>query len=163
MECGGLASPANGEVATSTTTFGSTATYSCNNGYILSGSATRNCQADAMWSSTEPTCTRKYAMIVYSTPCIRALIALPNSFFSVAVNCGGLVSPANGQVTASTTTLDSTATYSCNNGYTLSGSATRNCQADATWSSTEPTCTRKYAISIPHQSTVLHCLIHSSL
>ncbi len=37
------------------TTFGETATYSCNNGYILSGSAEIICQADANWDA-EPEC-----------------------------------------------------------------------------------------------------------
>jgi len=79
----------------------------------------------------------------YSISCRQGV--LPFILYA-AVDCGGLPNPANGQVTTSTTTFDSNATYSCNNGYTLSGSTTRNCLADATWSGTEPTCSRKYVI-----------------
>ena len=83
---------------------------------------------------------------IWSIPYWKSTVhtALHDSFLSVAVDCGGLPSPANGQVATSITTLGSTATYSCNNGYTLSGSAMRNCLTDATWSGTEPTCSRKY-------------------
>ncbi len=42
------------------TTFGSTATYTCTEGYTLTGEATRTCQSNGMWSGSEPTCTRKF-------------------------------------------------------------------------------------------------------
>ena len=64
--------------------------------------------------------------------------------FSAAVDCGTLINPQNGQVTLTATTFMSTATYSCNAGYNLSGSATRTCEASGTWSDTAPTCDRKY-------------------
>ena len=38
------------------TTFGQTATYSCDPGYNLVGNSTRMCQADGVWSGNEPTC-----------------------------------------------------------------------------------------------------------
>jgi len=82
--------------------------------------------------------------VVSMVDSIQKSTVLPNPFFPVAVDCGGLPSPANGQVDTGTTTFGSTAAYSCNNGYTLSGSAMRNCLADATWSGTKPTCSRKY-------------------
>ena len=56
-DCGPLTNPANGQVShTSGTTFGQTATYSCDAGYNLMGGSTRMCQADGMWSGSEPTC-----------------------------------------------------------------------------------------------------------
>ncbi len=57
-----------------------------------------------------------------------------------SVNCGVPANPANGTVSAPVTTYNSIASYSCNNGYNLSGVATRKCQSDATWSGTAPTC-----------------------
>ena len=55
--CGLLTDPDNGQVNTSSgTTFGSTATYTCDNGYALSGSQTRTCGADGNWTSSEPFC-----------------------------------------------------------------------------------------------------------
>ena len=66
--------------------------------------------------------------------------------FFAAVDCGTLAAPQNGQVTLTATTFMSTATYSCNSGYNLSGSGTRTCQASGTWSDTAPTCDCKYSI-----------------
>ena len=56
-DCGSLTDPANGQVdLTSGTTFGQTATYSCNTGYNLVGDSTRTCQATGVWSGSAPTC-----------------------------------------------------------------------------------------------------------
>ena len=57
VDCGSLTDPANGSVThTSGTTFGQTATYSCNTGYNLTGDSTRTCQATGQWSGSAPTC-----------------------------------------------------------------------------------------------------------
>ena len=57
MDCGSLTDPANGQVdLTAGTTFGQTATYSCNTGYNLVGDSTRTCQATGVWSGSAPTC-----------------------------------------------------------------------------------------------------------
>ena len=57
VDCGTLTNPANGKVSyTGRTTFGQTATYSCNTGYNLVGSSTRTCQATRAWSGSAPTC-----------------------------------------------------------------------------------------------------------
>ena len=56
VDCGTLSHPPNGRVDVTTTTFGSAALYDCDQGYALSGSAMRNCQANGTWSGTEPTC-----------------------------------------------------------------------------------------------------------
>ena len=50
----------NGHVDTSNgTIIGSTATYTCNTGYSLSGSQLRKCGADRNWTSTAPVCRGK--------------------------------------------------------------------------------------------------------
>ena len=56
--CGVLSNPVNGQVSTTGTTFGQTATYTCNAGYSLVGGGTRTCQANEMWSGSVPTCQR---------------------------------------------------------------------------------------------------------
>ena len=57
MDCNTLTDPTNGQVShTAGTTFGETATYSCDTGYILVGDNTRICQATGAWSGSEPTC-----------------------------------------------------------------------------------------------------------
>ena len=59
MDCRNLTNPANGQVDhTSGTTFGQTASYSCNTGYKVMGDGTRTCQATGQWSGTAPTCQR---------------------------------------------------------------------------------------------------------
>ena len=56
VDCGNLTHPANGSVNhTAGTTFGQTATYSCNTGYYLVGDSIRTCQATGNWSGSEPT------------------------------------------------------------------------------------------------------------
>ena len=57
VDCDNLTDPANGQVDHTTgTTFGQTATYSCNTGYNLVGDSTRTCQATGEWSGSAPTC-----------------------------------------------------------------------------------------------------------
>lgn len=59
VDCGDLDDPENGEVSLTGTTFGSNATYSCNDGYFLEGESSRVCQSDGNWSGEAPTCERK--------------------------------------------------------------------------------------------------------
>ena len=61
VDCGNLTDPANGSFTlTSGTTFGQTATYSCDTGYNLVGDGIRTCQATGNWSESEPTCQSMY-------------------------------------------------------------------------------------------------------
>ncbi len=53
-----------------------------------------------------------------------------------APECPTLPPPLNGGVSSS----GGTATYTCNTGYTLSGSSTRTCQTNGAWSGSAPTC-----------------------
>ena len=121
--CPALPDPANGSVSTSATASGSTATYSCNPGYNLTGTVTRTCPADGTWSGTAPTCT--------------------------IVDCGALKNPTNGTVVASPTTYGSTADYTCNPSYGLAGTSPRICQSDGNWSGTPPTCGLEYCPAPP--------------
>ena len=57
MDCGTLTDPANGQVShTAGTTFGQTATYSCDTGYNLVGESNHTCGATGVWSGCAPTC-----------------------------------------------------------------------------------------------------------
>ena len=57
VDCNALSDPANGQVShTAGTTFGQTATYSCNTGYNLVGDNTRTCQGAGEWSGSASTC-----------------------------------------------------------------------------------------------------------
>ena len=59
---------------------------------------------------------------------------------SIAVPCGTLSTPTNGQVSADGNTFHSQANYSCSEGYVLNGNSTRTCQSDGQWSGSVPTC-----------------------
>ena len=49
------------------TAVGDRVTYTCQTGYILSGSSSRTCQTSGYWSGRLPTCTSEYFMsFVYS-------------------------------------------------------------------------------------------------
>ena len=61
---------------------------------------------------------------------------------SIAVDCGVLDDPENGEVSLTGTILGSKATYSCNSGYVLEGESTRVCQSNGKWSGEAPTCER---------------------
>ena len=65
VKCGTLNTISNGQVShLNGTTFGQTATYSCNTSYNLVGGSTRICQADGMWSGSEPTCISESSLTV---------------------------------------------------------------------------------------------------
>ena len=59
-DCGFLPFPIYGTVFAPTTTYGSTANYSCNTGYNINGDVSRTCGVDGsgagVWSGSEPTC-----------------------------------------------------------------------------------------------------------
>jgi len=59
VDCGSLQDPQDGQVVLSGTIFGSTATYTCNTGFVLLGDETRICQANGEWSGLIPLCIRK--------------------------------------------------------------------------------------------------------
>ena len=64
--------------------------------------------------------------------------------FCLAVDCGHLTIN-NGQVSApSGTTFMMTATYTCDDGYTPTGSNNSTCGSDGGWSPNATTCNRKY-------------------
>lgn len=111
-----LSAPTNGAVSPTSGVFGTQATYLCNAGYSLAGSATRTCQADQSWSLSAPVCN-----------------ALP---------CPNLVTPANGFVAPSVGVTGTVATYSCGAGYSLvpAGGASRTCSTSSSWTGIEPAC-----------------------
>jgi len=112
--CPPLSSTSPLTVVASFITYNSVATYTCVTGYTMSGSNTRTCQADGSWSGSEPTCSM--------------------------VTCPPLSATSPLTVNALIITYNSDVTYSCETGYTMSGSNTRTCQADGSWSGSKPTC-----------------------
>ena len=58
----------------------------------------------------------------------------------IFTDCAGLSNISNGDVSTNGLSTGSTATYSCNGGFTLVGDTTRTCQDNGTWSGSEPIC-----------------------
>ena len=63
VTCPPLTAPDNGDIDCSLgddgeANPGDTCTFTCDNGHELTGSETRTCQNDGMWSGSEPTCDR---------------------------------------------------------------------------------------------------------
>ncbi len=56
------------------------------------------------------------------------------------VTCSGATAPTDGAVSSSNATFGNTVTYTCNGGYTLTGTAVATCQADGTFTGPPPTC-----------------------
>lgn len=98
--------------------FGETATARCNTGYMqasLVGEATRTCGPDRAWSGGEIRCD--------------------------AITCGAPPAVANAQATPSTAgAYNATASYRCDEGYKLNGSASITCGAQG-WSP-RPSCSQ---------------------
>lgn len=116
VSCGPL-TIANGTV-TGGTTYGMSATYRCSLGYQFAsgvGSSTRMCGVDMQWTGTAPRCD--------------------------PVSCGNPPAVANATVSPTGAgSYNSTASYTCNSGYMLSGTATITCQLSGSWTS-RPSCT----------------------
>lgn len=59
ISCGDLPAPPNGKKIGSQNTFGASAIFSCNPGYVLSGSTVRECLLSGLWSGDETRCLGK--------------------------------------------------------------------------------------------------------
>ena len=65
--------------------------------------------------------------------------------FLLVVNCGAPPAIPNGQIHGSDFSYNAKVTFSCNAAnFKLSGSQERTCQADGTWSGTQPVCLGKF-------------------
>ena len=114
ITCPSLVRPVNGDVVTTSNEVGGVATFTCATGYRPPSPASLTCGPDGEWSGTPPTCN--------------------------LVDCHAPPPIDNGVVSAAVTTYGSSADYSCNQSYVMSGLSKLVCQADGTWSSPAPTC-----------------------
>ncbi len=65
IECASLQPPMNGLVNNPEDTIvGSVASYTCNEGYELSGPITRSCEVTGQWTATEPVCKGLYYIVL---------------------------------------------------------------------------------------------------
>ena len=77
-----------------------------------------------------------------------------NKFILCTDNCSQLMDPVNGTMSCSLLyspliLYEDTCSFTCNNGYDLTGSDTRICQSDGSWSGSDDVCRRgKFMIII---------------
>ncbi|CAH1270695.1 ZAN [Branchiostoma lanceolatum] len=119
VQCPRLSAPTNGERAPSTgaTSYQDVVTFTCDSGYQLNGASSVTCQADGSWTDPEPTCT--------------------------PIPCPDVTAPANGALSPpGPHAYPDTVSFTCDTGYVLNGASSVTCQADGTWTDTEPTCRR---------------------
>lgn len=64
ISCGDLPTPPNGKKIGTQNTFGASAIFSCNPGYVLSGSTVRECLLSGLWSGDETHCLGKQKLRV---------------------------------------------------------------------------------------------------
>ncbi|XP_049586360.1 CUB and sushi domain-containing protein 3 isoform X3 [Syngnathus scovelli] len=114
VSCGDLPVPPNGKKIGTQITFGASAIFSCNLGYVLTGSTVRECLLSGLWSGTETRC--------------------------LAGHCGIPEEIVNGQVIGENFGYRDTVVYQCNGGFRLIGSSVRICQQDHDWSGQLPVC-----------------------
>lgn len=93
ISCGDLATPPSGKKIGTQTSFGATAIFTCDNGYMLVGSTVRECLSSGLWSGTE---TRCLGNVLYIHCCSHLLFqaCLPGSgstWFLNLVKCDRIV------------------------------------------------------------------------
>ncbi|CAH1255409.1 CSMD3 [Branchiostoma lanceolatum] len=129
VQCPPLTAPLNGALRpVGETSYQDLVTFTCNQGYELNGASNVTCQADQTWSQPVPACT--------------------------PVQCQNLTAPEHGALSsAGPNYYPDVVTFTCNQGYELSGASSVTCQADQTWSDPIPTCT--FAVCILGENLVL--------
>ena len=70
-------------------------------------------------------------------------IMFNNNLNFPVVDCGSISVDAPLMVNQTDTTFNSTATFTCQTGYNISADISRTCQANGTYSNSNPVCTRK--------------------
>uniref|UniRef100_A0A3P8W543 CUB and Sushi multiple domains 2 n=1 Tax=Cynoglossus semilaevis TaxID=244447 RepID=A0A3P8W543_CYNSE len=151
--CGQPPTIPNGQVVGTDFTWGSSISYSCNQGYQLSLPTVLTCQGNGNWSGEKPQCFRKWTLCQPTLYCVldisppshgielhpKTSSTSPVLIF-VAVFCGDPGMPAQGRREDRGFTYLSSVSFSCYPPLVLVGSIRRYCQYDGTWSGTQPSC-----------------------
>ncbi|NWT38908.1 LYAM3 protein, partial [Chroicocephalus maculipennis] len=122
IACPVLSAPDQGEVNCShhhgDFAFGSTCAFSCQTGFVLMGPESRECTATGTWTGDAPRCE--------------------------AVTCPVLNAPDQGKMNCSHLhggfAFGSMCAFSCQMGFVLMGSESRECMATGTWTEDSPHC-----------------------
>ncbi|XP_019614067.1 PREDICTED: uncharacterized protein LOC109462018 [Branchiostoma belcheri] len=123
VKCPDMASPFHGTMTCNSGSefrYPEVCNFACDRGYELTtptSSRERRCQTDATWSGNDAVC--------------------------IGVQCPSLPTPTNGLMSCnngSSFRYPETCSFACNSGYRLSGSSSRTCQADSTWTGSAAGC-----------------------
>lgn len=79
----------------------------------------------------------------------------------VAIDCGFLLPPLNGNVEFSETTFQSVAMYSCDQGFALVGNFIRICLVNGRWSGEEPVC--RFGENLANRSLIPHPKVYAAI
>ncbi|XP_072552073.1 E-selectin [Salminus brasiliensis] len=122
VRCPTLESPVNGRMTCSgdSVSYGSSCSFSCDDGFYLKGEPEMSCTESAQWSQEMPYCE--------------------------AVQCSELVEPLHATMQCDHPlggfSYQSTCEFSCEKGYTLTSSSSSKltCEATGQWNDSKPTC-----------------------
>ncbi|KAJ8781078.1 hypothetical protein J1605_001121 [Eschrichtius robustus] len=117
VSCGHPGSPPHSQMSGDNYTAGAVVRYSCTSKRTLVGNATRMCGLDGHWTGSLPHC----------------------SGTSMGI-CGDPGIPAHGIRLGDSFAPGSLMRFSCEAGHALRGSSERTCQANGSWSGTQPEC-----------------------
>ena len=120
----------------------------CNEGFLLVGEDRRECLQNGSWSAPLPMCNGEYKY--------RTQMQLKFDLYS-EVNCGDPGIPANGDTTVSSTTLNSVALHTCDDGFVLVGQRERVCLENAEWSAPLPSCEGNQCALMETEYVILYC------
>ncbi|KAJ7394693.1 Mannan-binding lectin serine protease 1 [Desmophyllum pertusum] len=114
LRCPPLLTPEHGNMTGDSFTFKDVVEFDCEEGYLLTGSAVRECLNTGDWDGLAPECK--------------------------PVNCGNPGIPFHGNITESGFTYQKVVSFACNKYFELRGEKTRECLADGKWSGVQPKC-----------------------
>ncbi|XP_026014081.1 P-selectin-like [Astatotilapia calliptera] len=126
IQCEKMSEPTHGSMKCSdplgSFSYQSTCTFTCDEGYVLSGSPSLQCEASANWNGSQPYC------VAVQCP---ALQNLTNGFVSCGEDADTRFSYKN------------TCSFSCDQGYHLVGASRVTCTSGGTWNQQIPHCEAK--------------------
>ncbi|XP_019903180.2 CUB and sushi domain-containing protein 1 isoform X3 [Esox lucius] len=117
ISCGDPGTPPQAVMSGRKFTNGAVVHYTCSQGRVLIGNATRSCQEDGRWSGSQPYCSG-----------------------GSSGECGDPGIPPHGSRVGEEFHLKSVLRFTCEAGFSLSGSAERTCLHNGSWSGTQPVC-----------------------
>ena len=129
ISCGNPPTGINSELSVTSTDFGGIVKYRCSTGYeVISGHSESQCLSNGSWSGP-----------------------LPSSVLSCSlIECPVLLSPVNGsaELNGGNFSFGAITTFSCDKGFTLSGSLVRVCGDLGQWNGSNTVCTSKSVVSL---------------